>query len=225
MAEPNVAGVAALISEPARAAMLLALLDGRALPAGELAYRAGVMPQTASTHLAKMMGGNLLAVERCGRHRYYRLANPEVGLAIEALAALAPPARLRFERDKADSIHYARTCYDHLAGRLGVALADTLLANGALEESGHDYRVTLEGGKRLTDFGIDLAEIEAGRRAFARQCLDWSERRHHIAGGLGAALAEQFFKRGWIKRMPESRALRLTDRGHTGLHEEFGLRL
>jgi len=225
MTEPDVAGVAALISEPARAAMLLALLDGRALPAGELAFRAGVMPQTASTHLAKMIEGNLLAVEHCGRHRYYRLANPEVGLAIEALAALALPVRLRSERDKADPIHHARTCYDHLAGRLGVALADTLLANGALEESGHDYRVTTEGGRRLTDFGINLAEIQTGRRAFARQCLDWSERRHHIAGGLGAALADQLFKRGWIKRMPESRALRLTDRGRTGLQEEFGLSL
>ena len=223
--EPDIASVASLIGEPARASMLLALLDGRALPAGELAYRGDVTPQTASEHLAKMTERNLLTVEQCGRHRYYRLASPEAGLAIEALAALSATSRVRQEQKTTEPIYAARTCYDHLAGKLGVALADAMAARKMLEESGRDYHVTPEGCVQLQEFGVDLVCIQKGRRIFARQCLDWSERRHHIAGGLGAALASQFFERGWIKRMPDSRALRITERGIEGLQEVFGLRL
>jgi DNA-binding transcriptional ArsR family regulator len=224
-ADPNLAEVALLIGEPARATMLLALLGGQALPAGELAARARVTPQTASAHLARLVGGGLLEVRSSGRHRYYRLSGPEVGAALEALLRVAPAGAVRSLRqsEEARALRAARTCYDHLAGALGVALTRRLLALGLLAQEGERYRVTAEGAAWLASWGIDLAALERGRRAVARACLDWSERHDHLAGALGAALAAKLFERGWIARVPGGRAVRLTAAGQAGLRRELGL--
>src|SRR2546429_3922082 len=180
-ASPDLAPVAALVGEPARAAMLTELLDGRALTAGELAARAGVSPSTASAHLSRLVEGGLLAVVSQGRHRYYRLAGRPVASALEALAALAPPAEAHgpFQREVLAGLRFARTCYGHLAGGLGVALRDRLLAAELITEEGVEHRVTAAGERWLTGLGVDLDAARRARRSFARACLDWSERRPH----------------------------------------------
>jgi DNA-binding transcriptional ArsR family regulator len=222
----NIAAVAELISDPSRAAMLDALMGKQALPAGELARKAGIAPQTASTHLSKLVDGGLLLLIRQGRHRYYQLANTDVARALEALATIAPPAHAHSLRESivAEQLRCARTCYDHLAGKLGVQLAQTLHDRDILqfEEQDRKYRVTEEGTRFLTQFGIDLEQLQGLRRAFALPCLDWSERRYHLAGALGAAFAERFFQLGWIEKLPKSRAVRLTENGRAGLVETFG---
>jgi DNA-binding transcriptional ArsR family regulator len=222
---PNIVEVASLIGDPSRAAMLMSLLSGRALPASELARAARVTPQTASSHLAKMVEGGLLLHESYGRHRYYRLASAEVGQALEALNAIAAPKPVRSlrESDQSKALHFARTCYDHIAGEVGVALTDRMLALGIISEDRRDFVVTTDGAKWFRDFGIDLDEIRRGRRHFARQCLDWSERRHHTAGALGAAVTSRLFNLGWIDRIPGGRAIRVTEHGFRGLSQEFGI--
>lgn len=222
---PNIAEVASLIGDPSRASMLMRLLGGRALPAGELAGAARIKPQTASSHLAKMVEGGLLVHESHGRHRYYRLADPEVGRALEALNAIAPlkPVRSLRESEQSKALRFARTCYDHLAGELGVALTDRLLELKLVAADGPDYGVTREGSKWFADFGIDLEKVHRGRRRFACQCLDWSERRHHMAGGLGAAITGRLFELGWIERTEASRAVRVTSEGRRGFAGALGL--
>lgn len=225
---PNIVEVASLIGDPSRAAMLLYLLGGKALPASELARAARVTPQTASFHLAKMVDGGLLVHESYGRHRYYRLASTEVGQALEALNAVAPtkPVRSLRESDQSKALHFARTCYDHIAGVVGVALTDKMLELEVLKEGeGLDFVITSDGMKWFGDFGIDLSGIQRGRRHLARQCLDWSERRHHMAGALGAALTNRLFELEWISRIPGGRAVRVTDKGFKGVEAEFGLTL
>ncbi|MGO4571485.1 ArsR/SmtB family transcription factor [Microvirga sp. 2TAF3] len=221
----TLAEIAALIGDVARANILSALMDGRALTASELAWHSGVSPQTASGHLAKLSEANLLAVARQGRHRYYRLATPEVAQAIEALMAVASfgPKRHRPVGPKDEALRNARTCYDHLAGRLGIALADTLTARNHIVLSDSAGALTDGGHRFLCDFGIDL---EAGRgrgRALCRTCLDWSERRPHLAGRLGAALCTRLFELGWVERIKDSRALAITPAGRKGLGETFGI--
>jgi DNA-binding transcriptional ArsR family regulator len=226
--DANVASPAALIGDPVRAAMLLALLDGRALPATELAWIAGVTPQAASNHLARLFGGGLVAVARQGRHRYYRLAGPEVAHALEALARVSPvPKPLDPPLSpKARRLREARTCYDHLAGRLGVALADAFERQGLVEADGPErYRLTAAGEARLAALGIDLAGIKAGRRGLARPCLDWTERRRHLAGPLAARLLARLLELGWIEHGRESRAAVVTAAGRQGLKRAFGLDL
>lgn len=226
-AAPNIAEVASLIGDPSRAAMLMRLLGGRALPAGELAGAARIRPQTASAHLAKLVEGGLLVHESHGRHRYYRLASEEIGRALEALNAIAPlkPARSLRESEQSKALHFARTCYDHLAGEVGVALADRLLEMELVRADGPDFVVTQNGAKWFADFGIDLERIRKGRRRLACQCLDWSERRHHMAGGLGAAMTDRLFELGWIERTAASRAVRVTPEGFRGFARVLGLRL
>ncbi|MCL6452163.1 MAG: helix-turn-helix domain-containing protein [Alicyclobacillus sp.] len=204
--------------------MLMNLLGGRALPASELARAARVTPQTASSHLAKMVEGGLLVHEAYGRHRYYRLASEEVGQALEALNAIALPKPVRSlrESDQSKALHFARTCYDHLAGEVGVALTDRMLELGLIRAEGRDYVVTTDGAKWFPDFGIDLDGIRRGRRHFARECLDWSERRHHLAGALGAALTNRLFDLGWIERVPGGRAVRVTRTGFARLESDLG---
>jgi len=212
IADVDVSPVAALLGDPARARMAQALHDGRALPAGELARRAGVSASTASQHLARLVDGGLLAVERTGRHRYFRLANVEVAHAIEALAAIAPPAPVRSLRDAAigDALAEARTCYDHLAGKLGVQVADALLDHGALVALADGFGPGEKIETALATLGIrSLPE----RRPFALRCIDWSERRPHVAGALGAAICSRAFEAGWIERLPASRAVRVTAAG------------
>jgi DNA-binding transcriptional ArsR family regulator len=226
-AEPSIAEVASLIGDPARANMLSALKDDGALTATELAHIAGVAPQTASGHLSKLMEARLIAVERQGRHRYYRLAGHQVAEALEALALLsvgsATQPRRRGPRDQ--EVRFARTCYDHLAGRAGVAVTDALQACGLLRPADGDFCLTGPGETFCAGFGIDLVGLAKGRRLFARQCLDWSERRPHLAGALGAALLEQFVARGWILRHRGGRAVEVTEAGHAGLKEAFAVDL
>lgn len=209
--------------------MLDALFGKRALPAGELAYRARISPQTASTHLAKLVEGGLLAVTMQGRHRYYALASAEVAHALEALAVIAPPASVRTLRESlvAEQVRFARTCYDHLAGKLGVSLTQALLDAGVLqlEDQSRRYCMTEEGTRFLADFEIDLEKLRRSRRAFALPCLDWSERRYHLAGALGAAFLDRLFQLGWIERGAADRSVRLTENGQEGLARTFGASL
>jgi DNA-binding transcriptional ArsR family regulator len=229
--DAQVAPTAALLADPARAAMLWALSDGRALPAGVLAQIARVGASAASAHLARLVAGGLLACERHGRHRYYRLANPAVVAALEALAAIAPPApaKSRAEAHAARGVRLARTCYDHLAGVLGVRVTDALVAQQALLVEGRSYTVTDAGMARFAALGVDVDAVAESarrtRRPLTRACLDWSERRYHLAGALGAALVERLLDAGWVERMPASRALRVTNSGRRALRREFDVTL
>lgn len=226
--EPNLAIPAALIGEPARAAMLLALLDDRSLPATALAWAAGLSPQAASNHLAKLADGGLVTAVQQGRHRYYRLAGPEVAHAIEALSRLAPLPK-PFDpplTPLARRLREGRTCYDHLAGRLGVALADAFERDGLIAPDGADRYVLTEAGRgRLADLGVDLKRLRPGPRGLARPCLDWTERRRHLAGPLAAALLTRFLELGWIERRAKDRAAYVTEAGRRGLAETFGVEL
>lgn len=224
--QPDFIALAELLGEPSRAAILLELLSGRALPAGELARIAGIKPQTASSHLAKLTEGGLLAVESSGRHRYYRLANREVAQLIEAMNLLAPPRKISSLKQSQDAarLQNARTCYDHLAGKLGVALTDRLLELGFLDVTpDRQFQVTETGCRQLAAFGLDMESLLRGKRRLVRPCLDWSERRHHMAGALGTALTKRLFELGWITRCPQGRAVQLTEDGAAGLLREFGL--
>jgi hypothetical protein len=206
--------------------MLMALSDGRALTATELAFLARITPQTASGHLAKLVAGRLLTVARQGRHRYFRLASPLVGRMLEsinAMASLEGPPRHRPHSPAEDALRRARFCYDHLAGRLGVSLADALVARGHVEFGDDGGMVTPAGNEFLAGFGLDLAAKT--RRAFCRPCLDWSERRPHIAGAVGAALAARCFGLGWLQRIRDTRAIDVTAKGRAGLKETFGIDL
>ena len=220
--------VAALMGDPARASMLQLLMDGRAHTASELALTAGVTAQTASGHLARMGDANLLAARAEGRNRFYRLASPEVAHAIESLMALAgsrvPPASTNAAWRRDPDLRFCRTCYDHLAGQIGIAVTDSLTQHGHLEPEGaRDWRLTPSGELFCQRLGVDLAGARrAGGRHFARQCLDWSERRPHIAGALGAAIADTFFKKGWAERLRRGRKVRLTDSGRRALSRDFG---
>jgi DNA-binding transcriptional ArsR family regulator len=225
--DANIAAPAALIGDPTRAAMLQALQDGRAQPASALAWAAGVTAQAASNHLAKLVDGGLLAVEREGRHRYYRLANAEVAHALEALSVLAAPVRsLEAPRTpKARALRDARCCYGHLAGRLGVCVADALVERGLLTpEDGKLYAVTPSGSAWFEDLGVDVAALRSPR-GVARQCLDWTERRHHLAGPLGVKLLERMTALAWLAVEPQGRAVRLTVEGRQALRARLGVEL
>jgi DNA-binding transcriptional ArsR family regulator len=227
LAAPSISEVAAIVGNPARANVLMALLDGRALTAGELAYAAGVSPQTTSEHLAKMTEARLLVLTKQGRHCYYRLASPLVGRMLEGIMAVAAegPPRHRPRSRADDALQMARTCYDHLAGRLGVALTDVLSARDHVVLNEDGGMVTSTGEDFFSRFGIGLHEINHGRRAFCRPCLDWSERRLHLAGAVGAALAARCFDLGWIARVRDSRALQIKPAGMRGFAEVFGIDL
>ncbi|MFC7309212.1 ArsR/SmtB family transcription factor [Streptomyces monticola] len=239
----QLACVAELIGDRSRAKMLLTLADGRALPAGLLATASGISASTASAHLAKLVAGGLLRVESHGRHRYYRLASAETAQSLEVLAALSRrslPANRREQRMR--NLAWARTCYDHLAGKLGVAVMRALLDQGALsggdgrfrpEAALHDrlsapgrdvtYALTADGARLLAErIGLEPAP---GRRPLIRYCVDWSEQEHHLAGALGAGLLDRFFALGWIRRPHGDRAVRLTRRGEHELPSALNVRL
>ena len=243
---PDLAAAAALFADASRARMLSALTDGRALPASVLASESGIAASTASEHLGRLVAGGLLTVETSGRHRYYRLADERVADAIEALSVLAPQPPITSLRaaTRASALRRGRTCYDHLAGRLGVAVTESLLARGVLERTDgrhgtvrgpedplanavphHPYRLGPTAGKILTDLGVDVGAITAGdpRRPLLRFCVDWSEQRHHLAGGLGAALLARMQQAGWLRRLPTRRAVELTPTGRAILADVLAL--
>lgn len=225
----NLAEVSALIGDPARANMLAALMDGRALTATELAYVAGIGAPTASAHLAKLHGANLLSVVKQGRHRYFRLASPLVSRMLEGImtfAAIDAPQRYRPRTTNDTAMRFARTCYDHLAGRLGVALTDALVERGHVVLGEDAGELTATGVKTLGNLGIDVADLQHNhKRVFCRPCLDWSERRPHLAGTIGAALSAHCFEQHWIEHIRDSRAVRITPAGQTGLRQAFGIDL
>lgn len=214
---PNyVSSTAFLIADPSRAAILIALADGHALPAGELAYAAGVTAQTASAHLAKLLDGGLLTVETQGRHRYYRLAGPHVSLALEHLAAassMAPTRRPSLRRE-GRSLRFARRCYDHLAGQLGVAVTQALQERGFIIPAAEkQFVVTSLGIEWFAGIGLEVSALQPGRRGLARQCLDWTERRHHLAGPLGVQFMAVLCSSGWLRRSKPSRIIHVTQKG------------
>ncbi len=228
--EANVAVPASLIADPARAAILMVLLDGRAQPATALAYAAGISSQSASNHLGKLVAGGLLRLRSAGRHRYYCLASAEIARVLEGLAGLAPTVKsLEMPRtSQARALRAARTCYDHLAGRLGVALGEALLRECWLAEIPGDdarYDITPAGRDGLAAFGVTLDGKRADRRGPARKCLDWTERRNHIGGPLGVRLLARLIALGWLERGfgPRGRAVRVTPAGAAGLRERFGI--
>ncbi|MEV4224260.1 MULTISPECIES: winged helix-turn-helix domain-containing protein [Nonomuraea] len=217
--DADIAPVAALIADPTRAAILTALLGGRALAAGELARLAGVSAATASAHLARLLDGGFVTVVRQGRHRYYRLSGPEVAEVLEVLARVSarPPVRSLRQSRQARLLEEARTCYDHLAGKAGVALLEALRGSGCL--AGEE--VTAEGERLLAGIGVHVAGARATRRRFAPECLDWTERRPHLGGALGAAVTAVLLERGWFRQGAAPRALTLTDEGRSELAALF----
>ncbi len=221
------AEVASLVGDSARANILAALMGGRALTAGELANAAGVSPQTTSGHLGKLNDGRLIACVKQGRHRYYRIATHRVAEMLEGIMAMvadAPP-RHRPPSKLDDAMRTARTCYDHFAGKLGVGLTDALCAHGHLALSDDGGEVTDSGVAFFEEFGVDLAVARNRRRIFCRPCLDWTERRPHLGGSVGAVLAQRCFDLGWFEHMRDSRALIITKTGRRGLNKTFGLSL
>lgn len=212
---PDLSRVAALVGDPARANMLSALFGGAALTASELALEAGVSLPTASSHLAKLTQGGLVRVASEGRHRYFALSGPEVASMLEAIAGVAAatgPRRVRpGPRDAA--MREARVCYDHLAGEKGVALFDHLVRRGLLRHRDDAVALTSQGKDWFEAFGVDVAALSRARRPLCRACLDWSVRRSHLGGGLGAAMLETFVARGWARREKNSRVLAFTPRG------------
>ena len=217
---PDIAPVAAMIGAPARASMLTALADGRALTAGELAREAGVTAQTASAHLARLRDGGLISLSKEGRHAYYRLAGPDVAAVLEQLMGLAErTGRSRTRPGPKDpALRRARVCYDHLAGDAGVAMLDALLAMGAL---GEGLEVTPTGGAFLNSISIDADVLAAGSRPVCKACLDWSVRRHHLAGSLGAALLGAIYAKGWAVRASQGRAVVFTAQGQAAFEAAF----
>ena len=215
------AQVAGLLGEPARTRILNALLGGYALTAKELAYFAGVTPGTASSHLSRLVGGRLLVMEKQGRCHYYRLPSAEIAGSIEGLMTVAAvPARDWPPNHRVEpALREARMCYDHMAGRLGVCLCDMLRQRRyvVLEDGGGE--VTPPGERFLTALGVDLGRARGAKRRYCRACIDWTERRHHLSGAVGAALATPFLGRGWIARIPDTRALSVTAAGRETLAE------
>jgi DNA-binding transcriptional ArsR family regulator len=241
--DADIAPIAALIGDPTRARVLMALTDGRALPASRLAVEAGVAPSTVSEHLARLLAAGLVTMRPEGRSRFYRLASAEVAGVLEALAQIAPdqPIRSLRQGSQARALREARTCYNHLAGRLGTGLLAGFLSDGVLaggdgrhhpDRAVHDrlsapgrdlsYRLTPHGEEVLGELGIDLDTVLA-RRPAARYCLDWSEQRHHLAGPLGTALAGRLFALGWVRRTQRRRVVQVTDLGREKLPEVLGL--
>ena len=224
MEEPELARVARLIGEPARAAMLSALLSGESLPAGELARRAGVAAATASEHLARLTEGGLVVRRRSGRHTYFALAGSDVAAVLEALARIsAPPTSSRgASKSSVESeLRFARTCYDHLAGTLGVLVTGTMLERELI--AGPGFALTDRGTEWLASLQIDADELRRGRRGLTRPCLDWSERRDHLAGAVAAAITNRMLDQRWLVRLEGSRAVRLTQRGREGLRRSLEL--
>ena len=239
VAAANMVEVAALVGDTARATMLAALMSGQSLTGGELAYLAHVSRPTASEHLAKLVAARLIGVTKKRRFNYYRIASPLVARMLEsikAVAAIEVPPRYQPRSARDEALRFARTCYDHLAGQVAVAIADALIARDYIVLGEDGGEVTVAGARFLAEFGADLpppyppprageGRVGATRRVYCRPCLDWSERRYHVAGHVGSEICRCCLQRGWFTRERDSRALRLMPSGAAGLFETFGVEL
>jgi DNA-binding transcriptional ArsR family regulator len=226
VAAANMVEVAALVGDTARATMLAALMGGQALTGSELAFLAHVSRTTASEHLTKLVGARLLTVTKKRRFNYYRIASPLVARMLESIkvvAAIEVPARHQPRSARDDALRFARTCYDHLAGRVAVAIADALVTRAYVVLGDDGGEVTEAGMRSLTGFGANLTLQSRNGRIFCRPCLDWSERRYHVAGHVGAEICRRCLQLGWFARVRDSRALRLTPAGEAGLFDAFGV--
>lgn len=214
---------AGLIGDATRAAIMWTLLDGRAFTATELSIAVNTSPQNMSMHLTKLLEANLLSVEKQGRHKYYKFSNKEVAYVVEAMANLIPksaiPSKKKTENDS--PVKYCRTCYDHLAGKIGVALADSLLEQKIIVENNKTFEISPEGKKWFSDFGINIEEAQKQKRIFLKPCLDWSERRYHIAGSVGSLLLNKMLEQDWIRRTANSRAIVITGKGEKEMLKNF----
>jgi DNA-binding transcriptional ArsR family regulator len=217
------AALAGLLAAPARVRMLEALLAGGSRSAIDLAAIADVQPSTASSHLAKLVGLGLVVCEKHGRHRFYRVAGGQVGDVVEAIGELVPGGAPRPRARPRNEMEAARTCYDHLAGQLGTAITDAMVARRHIRPRGKDFVLAKSGRVFLAGLGVDIEAAQAQRRLFARRCLDWTERRYHLGGALGAALARHCFEAGWLRRPDDDRVIRATPKGARAFADHFGL--
>ncbi|MED3562735.1 helix-turn-helix domain-containing protein [Bacillus xiapuensis] len=224
MINPNLSNIASIISDPSRAAILTVLMDNRFHSAGELAYMARIKPQTTSYHLAKLIDADLIMVENQGRHRYFKIQNQEVAQIMETLLTLSSPPKIRSLKQSTEDkqVRFARTCYDHPAGYLGVQLTEALIKKEYLTD---EFILTDSGAAFLSSLGIDIQEVRKKRRSFCHKCLDWSEKRYHVAGALGYAILELLLNNHWVERLPKTRALKITNGGKKALKEIFSINL
>ncbi|SEW07228.1 DNA-binding transcriptional regulator, ArsR family [Chitinophaga sp. YR573] len=209
--------IAALIGDPTRATIMWVLLDGKAFTATELAIAADTSPQNISMHLNKLVQAELLCVESQGRHKYYKFSSKDIAYAIEGLANIIPPVTTKKNPDS--PVTYCRTCYDHLAGKVGVMITDSLIQQKIIV----DFEVSKKGEKWFAEQGLDINELKQQRRSFLRSCLDWSERRPHIAGSLATALLDKMLEEDWVRRTKNSRAIVITSKGQKNLYHHFKL--
>ncbi|MDZ5472229.1 helix-turn-helix domain-containing protein [Bacillus sp. 31A1R] len=225
--DPIVSEVASMISEESRSAMLLTLLDGRKYTVSELAMVSKITPQTASFHLTKMIEKGIVLSEKLGRHKYLSMANGEVARVLESLLCMTPDRKPNSFREVARSkeIHLARTCYDHLAGTLGVEITNFLLKNNFIIEKENSFDLTENGERYLSKLGINIKEVRKKRRTFSCKCLDWSERRFHLAGALGHSILLFALENHWVERMPLTRALKISARGRVGFRDVFEIEI
>jgi DNA-binding transcriptional ArsR family regulator len=223
--DPLVSEVASLISEQSRSTILLTLLDGRKYTVSELALSSKITPQTASFHLSKMIDKGIIKSEKIGRHKYLSIATSEVASILETFLTLTEERKPNSFREvsRLKEIHFARTCYDHLAGRLGVELTNSLLGNNYIHDSGENFELTSIGEDFFNSIGINLTPFKRKRRAFTCKCLDWSERKFHLAGALGNSILLYTLEAEWVERIPSTRALKLTNKGTNGLRDVFGV--
>lgn len=224
---PNIAEAASLLGDASRATILTHLLDGRFHTAGELAYMAAITPQTASFHLSKLSDCGWVRMEKHGRYRYYQLAGREIAGMLEMFLTISPAPQIRSlnQSQQMHALRSARTCYDHLAGELGVQLTQSMIQLGYLLPENGSFAITDRGIEFFTELGIDLKQLRRKRRAFAHACLDWSERQHHLGGALGHAMLQLFLNKRWIDRADSIRAVTVTEEGHAALHLHFDLQL
>lgn len=214
---------ATLIGDATRASILWNLLDGKAFTATELAIAVETSAQNISMHLGKLLDADLISVEKQGRHKYYRFSNKEVAYAVEAMANLIPKPEISAKKktENYPPIKYCRTCYDHLAGKIGVALADSLLEQKIIIEKNNTFEITSEGEKWFSDFGVNIGDAKKQKRIFLKPCLDWSERRYHIAGSVGTLLLNKMLEQDWIRRTKDSRAIIITGKGEKEMLKSF----